>query len=558
MSTLRPRLAGLAILCLSVLLTACGGSSSGGGGAAAPGDTTAPTGVASVTVLPLGDTTAIVITFNETMKSAMADYSVTGTMAGESDGGMWSMNTVTDDTLTITPTGTWTTGANRTLIINAQDLAGNPLAAMNLTYNVYRGTIYFVSSTAADDSGDGLTPATAKRNIYAANDIATGPATVVVNGGAFAADSDNAAQDIVLKADVSLFGGFSADFTARDTTANTSTITDAATTGDFGTIYGNSVMTANTIVDGFTINGPTGATNNSYPVYLTAGASATIQNNTLLARVSTSQSVGISCNTSSPLIRNNVIDGGTSLNSRGIETLFCTATIQNNIVGISQDDGLGIHLSYGGTALVENNLVMGGDNSSTFSWGIFITGKAVILRNNTIHGGNGASFARGIQLESTTTVDIQNNIVYTRSGAGSTCIYESTGTHTVNTIQNNDLFNCVTPYRDNNNGCPVNNDGDADMNTCTLADMEALADIVVDASNNVSADPLFMDIDGADNNLQTVDDNDWHLTGMSPASVTAGGLNGIDQMPAWSFTDDFDGVTRPASGNPWSMGAYEP
>jgi hypothetical protein len=71
-------------------------------------------------------------------------------------------------------------------------------------------------------------------------------------------------------------------------------------------------------------------------------------------------------------------------------------------------------------------------------------------------------------------------------------------------------------------------------------------------------DPLFADIDGADNDINTMDDNDWHLSAGSPASVTAGGLNGLDQNPAWTFTTDKDGVTRPASGNPWSIGAYEP
>jgi hypothetical protein len=50
--------------------------------------------------------------------------------------------------------------------------------------------------------------------------------------------------------------------------------------------------------------------------------------------------------------------------------------------------------------------------------------------------------------------------------------------------------------------------------------------------------------------------DDWHLSASSPTAVTTGGLNGIDQ--GWSFTTDYDGVTRPASGNPWSMGAFEP
>ncbi len=69
---------------------------------------------------------------------------------------------------------------------------------------------------------------------------------------------------------------------------------------------------------------------------------------------------------------------------------------------------------------------------------------------------------------------------------------------------------------------------------------------------------MFVDIDGLDNNLNTMYDNDWHFSMASPASIASGGLNGIDEIPSWTFTDDFDGVSRPGSGNPWSMGAYEP
>ena len=51
-------------------------------------------------------------------------------------------------------------------------------------------------------------------------------------------------------------------------------------------------------------------------------------------------------------------------------------------------------------------------------------------------------------------------------------------------------------------------------------------------------------------------DNDWRFSAGSPASVTNGGLNGIDA--GWTFTTDMDGIARPASGNAWSIGAYEP
>jgi hypothetical protein len=106
-------------------------------------------------------------------------------------------------------------------------------------------------------------------------------------------------------------------------------------------------------------------------------------------------------------------------------------------------------------------------------------------------------------------------------------------------------------------GCATN-----DVCNTNIANVNVVANttqgVAGSASGNVSVDPVFADIDGADNDINTMDDNDWHLSAGSPVGVKTGGLNGLDQNPAWTFTTDKDGVTRPASGNPWSIGAYEP
>jgi len=156
---------------------------------------------------------------------------------------------------------------------------------------------------------------------------------------------------------------------------------------------------------------------------------------------------------------------------------------------------------------------------------------------------------------------IENNIIFTRTGSGSTCIAESvptgTGSATPLSLRNNDVFNCAVLYVDYDMGCTGNADGDNNPQTCTLAEMNALTDInVVGVSANISVDPLLADIDGADNQLGTLADNNWHFSAASPASVTAGGLNGNDE--GWSYITDMDNVLRPASGMPWSIGAYQP
>ena len=58
-----------------------------------------------------------------------------------------------------------------------------------------------------------------------------------------------------------------------------------------------------------------------------------------------------------------------------------------------------------------------------------------------------------------------------------------------------------------------------------------------------------MDIDGADNDINTMDDNDWHLKVPTIFEVYEGGLD----LSAF-FTTDKDGETRTPL---WSMGCYE-
>ncbi len=87
------------------------------------------------------------------------------------------------------------------------------------------------------------------------------------------------------------------------------------------------------------------------------------------------------------------------------------------------------------------------------------------------------------------------------------------------------------------------------MNIIDIGDVNTLTDIINGMGGNVSVDPVFVDIDGADDDITTMDDNDWHLTGSTTTDISTGGLN----LSA-DFTTDKDGVTRT---DPWSMGCYE-
>ena len=182
--------------------------------------------------------------------------------------------------------------------------------------------------------------------------------------------------------------------------------------------------------------------------------------------------------------------------------------------------------------------------------------NSVVIRNNTIYGGNGSTSSRGIQFTSSTAPIVDNNLIFTDTATGyySQCLSEWVSTSL--TIRNNDLFSCTVAYLDKDAACTTNEDGDNDATTCTLNEMASLADTAL-AGGNVSVDPILVNLNGSDNDATTANDNDWHFSGSSPLSVTAGGLNGIDDG-GWGFTDDKDGITRPGSGSAWSIGAYEP
>jgi hypothetical protein len=124
----------LTITLLTLGLMACsGGDHHDNTSIPLDGDMTPPTGTSTQTALD--KTTPIVIHFSESMKTT--SLSLGGSMSAESDSGAWSTTTYSNDTLTLSPkNGSWTSGPNRDLTINATDLAGNGLQTMNLTFLV--------------------------------------------------------------------------------------------------------------------------------------------------------------------------------------------------------------------------------------------------------------------------------------------------------------------------------------------------------------------------------------------------------------------------------------
>ena len=127
------------------------------------------------------------------------------------------------------------------------------------------------------------------------------------------------------------------------------------------------------------------------------------------------------------------------------------------------------------------------------------------------------------------------------------CIYETDAGSDPTFMRNNDLYRCPTAlYVDavDGSGCLAN-----DGCLTSIAAVNALADTT--ASANISDDPMFV----TSTSVAPLDMN-LRFTSSSPASVTSGGLNGIDEL--WSFDYDFFADDRPAAGNPWAMGPFRP
>ncbi|MFV2055143.1 MAG: Ig-like domain-containing protein [Thiohalomonadales bacterium] len=525
--------------------------------------------------------------------------------------------------------------------------------------------IYYVSDAAQDDTADGLTPLTPKKTINAAIAAAIlaapgAPADIRVAVGHYKVDSSPTVNThIVLKDRVSLYGGYTLDFSKRLPKSNATIIEDISNVAT-GVIAqpsraidsGDGISPA-TVVDGFTIRGssmPNGDFSAAIRVYIVvsiAGQGPTIRNNIIYAGYGSLHSTGIWLLNSSSLIENNIIHAGTGEGrSWGIYSLGQRPVIRSNQIngrtggvvngaganissGISAIGAAKIHnnkihagclgtceesygIEAGGVRVlsIEDNIIYGGGGTLK-TVGISVANAQPTIRRNTIYAGDGAGQSIGIDntvgtvtigaainisnniihggrslasvgiqnsniafarirnniidggfgsvtaygisnLLTTVNPHIDNNIISTTGSSTAYCIFEEGGNVSPKSLRNNNLYNCGTAiYFDADAGC-----GGANTRTCTLSQMQALEDIAEGVSGNVSTDPLFIDKDGHDNDITTLEDNDWRFSGVSPSIVSAGGLNGFDN-PVWGYVNDNDGALRPASGNPWGMGAFD-
>lgn len=449
--------------------------------------------------------------------------------------------------------------------------SGQQVTSGSFLFHVLDDTIVYVSaaSTAADQVGNksapfkkiqaGIEAADTKRN-----GVTTTPMFVYVAGG-------NYTEEVNLKPGISISGGYSATDWSRNIATNVTALTGAT---EIGLRCSGTVTTAfrsTTVVDGLDISGGSGSTN-SIAVQLDPGASPTITNNILRGKAGNVYSYGVRTSDAcacSPIISNNTILGGNASNTNYglyIWTATSPISISNNIIsGGTVSTNHGISLKNSTAVTIFNNVIMGG--SGTANYGIYLSTSSPTVFNNTINGGTTGSVFAIYMSDTSNSANLRNNIIFNSTGTGS-CIHEAIGVMTPAAVQANNLFGCLIFYNDTTTGAGYTLN---DMVIYTSAGNNTLAFFGNTNIDNTTptAGQLFVDIDGADNNLATVADNDWRLK--DPVTTTTCNILFGGQNLSGTLTTDRDGSLRtatlpstaPCSGNVtnggagWSMGAFE-
>jgi hypothetical protein len=110
------------------------------------------------------------------------------------------------------------------------------------------------------------------------------------------------------------------------------------------------------------------------------------------------------------------------------------------------------------------------------------------------------------------------------------------------------LFNCL--FYGFVGGMAVYHDFDGGGAIMTASEAETdLQGESIPATGSLDGDPMFEDLDGPDGDLDTMDDNDWHLSASTDVLITEGGLDRSE-----SYTTDIEWADRTYK---WSIGAYE-
>lgn len=512
-------------------------------------------------------TQPIVIEFNEPMDEFVNPG---GFLGDDSDGGTYELVGGERLRLRFEPNTEWLRGRGRSLRVRAADEYGNDVE-LEYEFHVVDGVIHV--STAGNDSNSG-TADQPLRTIPQAIDRAissgfTGSgnaaAAIRIAEGLYTVDSGSG-DPIMLgetegEAGISLYGGYNASFTSRDPATRASVLEDTSTAAGVRiasltefpnrAIHADTWADERTVIDGMTIRGSSQG-GHSAAVFVSGGL-IDLRNCVIAGGGSdggnqpADWAFGVYDYISNGLtLVNNTINGGVAgdtaaiFNFAGKRAQIDSNRIDGGGSTAPNSRSIGVFMYATRSGIIRNNVIEGGKASTAAGIYVQEVGESTtdpVIRNNTVNA-SGAFNSRGIYLWGPTTPVIDNNIISASTGSSRQyCIDENNVDADPASLRNNVLFDCATAlYRD-----------ELTTDITTISDVNNLAN--TDSSGNISIDPMFVDRDGADNDLTTFADNDWRLSAGTPVSVSEGGLD----LSA-EFELDLEGKARTV---PWSIGAYE-
>lgn len=374
---------------------------------------------------------------------------------------------------------------------------------------------------------------------------------------------------------ISIYGGYSKSFKARNPSMYPTIIEDTRNSGGADwedpnrAVDCNTTISSGTVIDGFTIKGGGGV--NAAAIFCNLGCSPTISNNKIYGgSEGNGNTYGILSVSSSPVIKKNDLYGGdgdaASEFSAGVQFAKSTQPSPpvnspilsyNRIDGGAGFDSYGIFDSETESSCIYNNTIFGGTgNRNTYALYIFDSSPKVY--NNTLDGGYPATVTGSVNCIyifgfTSSSPFIDNNIMVVERLTLSIIengIFEFNATSTPASLKNNDFYNCRNALYRDHDGTLITN----------IANVNAFAF----AQGNVNLDPVFqLPISVSISWFQA----DHRLTSGSPVNITQGGIDG--NLSGWPFSDDLNEISRTnltegPNDNPtntgaagWSIGAYE-
>ena len=475
-------------------------------------------------------TVNIDVAFSEQVSVAAAGaMALSGTAAGsaavgtptDEGGNTWQfvVTGLVDGTLNVSLGGTANT---------VEDLAGNDLepspAAWSYTVAVPALPVYYVDSSKPDNTGDGLSWANAKKNVWAGVHATTSPHQVWVKAGTY-----SETISMYSTSDVEVYGGFAGTETSREQRSvaeNVATLDAGALTAPTQVIAMYS--TANVRIDGLTIRG--GNANGANPMdkggglYLDGVDSTNVITGCTIVANHASRGGGIYCDDSSPIVQDCVIDrnsGGGMVCYYGSSPTITGSTMNGN----TEDVGPGLYC-YSGSSPTLTICSISGNVATLYSGGVYCQNSAPVFLRCTISG-NKASVGAGAYLVSCspppsfTNCLISGNTATAITGGGVRCDSASP-TFTNCTIGGNS----ATSW---GGGVYCTNDSDPSFTNTLFAGNAAYA--VAETANSDAALTNCLFFGNPDGDL--LDEGTTPVNGEAAINALAGNSGNVDGNPGF-------------------------